>query len=718
MLRIGDVAKWSFRLGHARELSGDAKAAEHLYDRAINERTPPPPRWVIRRAEVAVSLGEHEVAWLLLRAHLNSHDTQLHKAFVQLSLDTGRPNDAIDAYMEFVDEGAPLSDTWSSGLKVLARASNDPGAAFFSRLHTLAERQETVASLGDLAHVFSTHGRLDLAVACLDRFEQTGTIGDGAEFENLRWDVAQAAVRWHQHLLAADLLTKRLKTFPDDANSWELLGQAVTTLARWGGSYERTSEGGRLRFLSLSQSTSPHSSSPRAADGVAADALERALWLAKPSIFRLAALGSARWRAGRVDGAISAYQHAVELARRSVDVSANRRIHALEFALEQAHAAAGSARVHDPLFACSVEPISTANTSEAAPSAGVVTADIGVFGLRLSGIVISERASVVEVRMNGHLLRSEAINGDHPSRGFSLNVRREALAGFPTEATLSFVLDSGEELRTSSNTSGFAVSVPHGDNDILPVLAAGFKLDKKGRIPSSERDVQERQDQYLKLYSSVKSIFEGRLGRPCFILYGTLLGQHRSGNFIPGDDDFDCGYVSKYDDPVAIKEETKRIIFEFLAAGYLISFNRRGRLFRISGGTNFRSDVHLDTRPVWFNGGKVWMHNYVCYPAERSDFLPVRKARMRGTTVDVPQETERFLGAHYGPNWRVPDPTFTYYAAAVPPLARATLKATLLTPAEFRQWRHEASEVLGSHAARRFISIAEQPLYPLSGLIN
>ena len=123
--------------------------------------------------------------------------------------------------------------------------------------------------------------------------------------------------------------------------------------------------------------------------------------------------------------------------------------------------------------------------------------------------------------------------------------------------------------------------MPHGDGRLFSLIEAGGTLSKKGEIDLSPAETKRREDRQLEIYSRVRAFFEETLGRPLLLLYGTLLGFQREGDIIVGDDDFDVGYVSDKTDPVAVKEETKEIIVELVRAGFTVSLNRRGRMFRV-----------------------------------------------------------------------------------------------------------------------------------------
>jgi hypothetical protein len=236
-------------------------------------------------------------------------------------------------------------------------------------------------------------------------------------------------------------------------------------------------------------------------------------------------------------------------------------------------------------------------------------------------------------------------------------------------------------------------------------------VNKKGMIAATREEVSERQLAYLDTYSAVKEFFETEFDQPPFLLYGTLLGYYRDGKLLPNDDDFDSGYISRGSDPVAVKEETKDIIVRLVQAGFIVSFNRRGRLLRLQTADS-PPGIHIDIRPLWFQDGRAWVHNYASVPCERADFEPFERGELRGTEVLVPRNAEIFLRAHYGPGWKVPDPGFRYYASEVDPAVMRNLTKALMTPEEARELRNRIRAV-AADAVHRYTPLGLVDLYPL-----
>lgn len=389
-----------------------------------------------------------------------------------------------------------------------------------------------------------------------------------------------------------------------------------------------------------------------------------------------------------------------------------RWLHAAQFARERLHASLGDARVEDPLFACLLEPQSKPARSPAA-TRGSFTAEFTHDGVRLFGFTRRD-VHRVRVELDDQVIRTIRTGGAAARPEFTFTIGRATLARFPTMSRLRVRAADGGALRTSTAGAGFVVHVPHGDGSLLTRLGPERTLDKKGALPPNERAVAQRRTAYLRLYARARRAFSDELAQPLFLMYGTLLGCWRDGDLIPGDDDFDVGYVSRTSDPHAVKQETFEVIERLVAAGFVVSFNRRGRLFRLSHASEAAAGVHLDVRPLWFQEGRVYAHNHFSMPSTPEDWLPAETSRLGEHTVLVPRRTELFLEGHYGPGWRVPDPAFTYYLDAIPRAVLTTLAQALITPAEYRALREWIGSCPGQDAhTGRFDSDGWDDLYPL-----
>lgn len=368
-----------------------------------------------------------------------------------------------------------------------------------------------------------------------------------------------------------------------------------------------------------------------------------------------------------------------------------------QFRVQKALARLSLARVDDPLFACEVAPVGSTT----------VQALIVYRGLRIKGF--ARRPRVVELLVDGRRVRRDRIDADGKGRTFWLYVNRPALARFSPSSELV--------IRTSDAAGGhvvgedrFRLKVPHGTGDLFRILDRCGPIDKKGNVPRSPEEAARMQASLLDLYVRVREVFEGVAGRPLFLMYGTLLGLYRDGDFIPGDDDFDVGYVSEASDPTSVKREAEGIIAALVRAGLTVTLNRKGKPFRVGDGTG-GPDLHLDACPIWSQDGRVWANPFGCLPLGLDGFRTVTPRTLRGVEVAIPAGAEAFLEAYYGPAWRTPDPDYALSRPLAPEAARRLL-AVCLKPAEVARLQDRiAAEGEGGG---RLHSKALLDLYPLA----
>lgn len=445
----------------------------------------------------------------------------------------------------------------------------------------------------------------------------------------------------------------------------------------------------------------------------------------RPSADRHLAVGHALDRAGLPERALQHFDAAIACARRGDRAADLRWLHPAQFASEHARYRLGRARVEDPLFACRVEPDRRTRRTPTGRDAGRFAVELTDNGFRIIGFT-RRGTKRVGIELDDRVIRVQATGGSEQQPEFTFTLRRSSITALPTTATLRVRDDEGALLTTVAGGAEYRIDVPHGTGELARCLGPDGTLDKKGDVPLGAVGRAERRSAYLELYERARDLFATELDRPLFLMYGTLLGSWRDGDLIADDDDFDVAYVSEEVEPEGVKRETFRVIERLVEAGLAVSFNRRGRLFRLSDPNaqtpttpaapmaTVAAAVHLDVRPLWFADGNAWAHNHFTMPSQRDDWLPVAEHRIGATCVLIPRQTERFLESHYGPTWRVPDPGFTYYRDAIPEHVWTYLARALIRPAEYRQLRAALEPTrVGSTRPGTFASEAWDDLYPL-----
>ena len=434
----------------------------------------------------------------------------------------------------------------------------------------------------------------------------------------------------------------------------------------------------------------------------------------------------ARWLQRHHDDAAAAraYRKAYAMTLNPRHLRHLRNVQPYQFAAQRELAKIDKADVHDPLFACRLERAKPSNP-KLDRSDGSFRAEFEFRGLLITGELAPEKGQggkttpgSVQILLDGHVIqeitpvRAPSHRGESSNYLITFRVKRPVLDCFPAVSKLEVQSASGRPLRTGKADS-LKVEIPHGDGSIWQWIAQRGRIEKKGTFPPAPEEVRQRQQQYLELYSRARAVFDADIGRSLFLMYGTLLGLYRDGDFIPGDDDFDIGYVSELDDPVAVKEETKEIIRKLVRRGFGVRSNLVGKLFRLHWGEAY-GGVHLDARPVWQQDGKVWAHKQACLAMNLSGFREVREVSFRDHNVYVPRGTERFLAAYYGQGWRTPDPSYSNSSQGVKKRVRKNLRQAYLTPAEQCDLKQSLdAEAATTPGMGAFVPMAQYPLYPL-----
>lgn len=413
-----------------------------------------------------------------------------------------------------------------------------------------------------------------------------------------------------------------------------------------------------------------------------------------------------------LDQASKSYSLALEASKASEKKVAYHQIQRCQFRLNHVRYKRGFLHAIDPLMNTKLllgqdhHPIPDS-------SPGTFKVKLYHLGLQISGRLYQEECHEVDLFLDDALLRRLKV--EHRINGsiFKYSIKRSVLEHFPAQGELSVRTPEGT-LLSCSGMKSMLFKGPHGNGKIFRLLKDQGQLDKKGYLRLSKRELRNRQEEYLNLYSKAREVFDTRFGSPLFLIYGTLLGLHRDGDFIPGDDDFDVAYVSREQNSQAVKDETKKIIMELVRTGFTVSLNRKGKPFRLSRLKKGESPVHLDVRPVWYQNGCVWAHKQACLPLTLDDFLNTKTSTLRETEVYLPADPEPFLRAYYGPGWKVPDPGFSNASTEVPRHVKENLMSLCLTPDEVRVMQADLGRERERHPEMgQLIAIGLVDLYPL-----
>ena len=302
----------------------------------------------------------------------------------------------------------------------------------------------------------------------------------------------------------------------------------------------------------------------------------------------------------------------------------------------------------------------------------VAQASAGVSGVRVDdrGIWARSRAeAVLDVLFDGRRIWSFWLHRDGTPADGSGGARGGHLVTWP--ASLREFLSGTVQLSLQVHGTGEVVFEEEISLTVAGPAAAGTRIavvNAAGRPLALDKSLRRVQtfdtrssahvEPLLRALDDVISTLQ-KLGVDVFLAYGTLLGAVRNGHLIGHDSDADLGYLSVHEHPVDVIRESFRLQRALSEAGYRVS--------RYSGGA-FKVDVHesdgsvrgLDVFGGFLMGGRLHLMGEIRTRFERDWVLPLGTVTLEGHEFPAPADTDRFLRATYGAQWRTPDPAFHF----------------------------------------------------------
>jgi hypothetical protein len=368
---------------------------------------------------------------------------------------------------------------------------------------------------------------------------------------------------------------------------------------------------------------------------------------------------------------------------------------------------------NDPLLHCTLEKI------QGRSDKGWFKVDFNFNGIVIQGEVgdfdqfsTSPQNATVDMLLNDEIFRRVSISATNGK--FRQAIRRKALWMFPKVSEIQVLDSGGHKLSLGRHSPDFCAArlyVPDGDGSICCRGEVGGRIDKKGWPISTPAEIDQRQMELLALYDKCRKIFAEEFGKPLLSVYGTLLGFHRNGDFIPGDDDFDVAYVSQEKTAEAVKAEAIRIMERLVECGFTVFVNNQGRPFRLRAKEN-SFETHLDVHVLFSLGDEhTWLHPRARLALDIDTFNAVDSVVIRGVEVLKPRHAEGFLEAYYGEGWRVPDPSYSFQATSSDPMIAATLTSACLS---LREQRAMSRRIKARNLTGEFVAVLLEDPYPLS----
>jgi hypothetical protein len=208
-----------------------------------------------------------------------------------------------------------------------------------------------------------------------------------------------------------------------------------------------------------------------------------------------------------------------------------------------------------------------------------------------------------------------------------------------------------ERLQFGSGTEQIEFVDGHGN---------GIILDKWGLIqrPFEGRDAGVV-DALTAKAAEILEVMRRDCGIDGWISFGTLLGAARSGHAIGHDSDIDLCFLSVADTPAEMAADLWRIGRALRRAGMRVDHKSASFLtvsFMAADGVLASIDVYT----TFYLDGLLHETATVRAPVAREALLPLGSIEFEGRMLPAPADPAALLEVSYGPNWRVPDPSFAH----------------------------------------------------------
>jgi len=144
-----------------------------------------------------------------------------------------------------------------------------------------------------------------------------------------------------------------------------------------------------------------------------------------------------------------------------------------------------------------------------------------------------------------------------------------------------------------------------------------------------------------------------------WISFGSLLGAARNGRAIGHDSDIDLCFLSTATTPAGMSADLWRIARALRRAGMRVTHASGSFItvrFRGPDGGAAGIDIYI----TFFLDGLFYETATVRAPVPREALLPLGEIEFEGRMMPAPADPAALLEVSYGPNWRVPDPSFQH----------------------------------------------------------
>ena len=186
-------------------------------------------------------------------------------------------------------------------------------------------------------------------------------------------------------------------------------------------------------------------------------------------------------------------------------------------------------------------------------------------------------------------------------------------------------------------------------------------MDKWNRLgPYFEGNASGVQDRLLASAAVVAERMQ-QWGYPVYIVGGTLLGAMRSGTLLPHDDDIDFAFLCEKSHPEDVSLVSFELERQLRSAGYTVVRHSHAHLEIVYFTDEGSIDYYIDIFTGYHSADGLYNQPFALRGTlDRRDLVPTRPIEVAGVSLPGPASPEAWLEYAYGPNWRIPDPSFRW----------------------------------------------------------
>lgn len=208
-----------------------------------------------------------------------------------------------------------------------------------------------------------------------------------------------------------------------------------------------------------------------------------------------------------------------------------------------------------------------------------------------------------------------------------------------------------EEVRFGSGKGRVALLDAQG----IPVMVDKWGLVQRpfsGRAPGVVKQMTD-------LTQQIVDVLAEELDLHVWLAFGSLLGAARSGHVIGHDSDVDLSYLSHETSMVGIIREMYEITRVLRRAGLTV-MNKSGGFVTVLFTGEDGGQGSIDVYSFFYVGDNLYGNATLRTPADASIIEPLGEMLFEGVMLPVPADPDAMLTLSYGPNWQVPDPSFSH----------------------------------------------------------